>query len=92
MLPGITAGLVVHQVVLTGRERADACSSQAPAREPIQMPTIYSEDLTSDLSVYDLPLDADVDFDNVEYAHAMRRIGIVEGELGTPVSAFNSSI
>lgn len=56
------------------------------------MPTIYSEDLTSDLSVYDLPLDADVDFDNVEYAHAMRRIGIVEGELGTPVSAFNSSI
>lgn len=56
------------------------------------MPTIYTEDLTSDLSVFDLPLDAEAGFDNVEYAHTMRRIGIVEGELGTPVSAFNSSI
>ena len=56
------------------------------------MPTIYAEELTSDLSVFDLPLDAEVEFDNVEYAHTMRRIGIIDGELGTPVSAFNSSI
>jgi hypothetical protein len=61
-------------------------------REPIHMPTIYAGDLTSDLSVYDLPLDAPDSFDDVEYAHIMRRIGIAEGEPGTSVSAFNSSI
>jgi hypothetical protein len=51
------------------------------------MPTI-----TSELSVDDLPLGGEVGFDNAEYAHIMRRIGVEEGELGTPVSAFNSSI
>ena len=56
------------------------------------MPTIYTDDIASDLSVYDLPLDAEVGFDNAEYAHTMRRIGVAEDELGTPVSAFNSSI
>jgi len=44
----------------------------------------------SDLS--DLPLDAEVNLDDAEYAHIMRRIGITEGEPGTTVSAFNSSI
>jgi len=47
----------------------------------------------SDMSdIHDLPLDAEVNFDEVEYAHIMRRIGIAEGEQGTTVSAFNSSI
>lgn len=55
------------------------------------MPTNYAGDLTSDLSVYDLPLDAE-DIDDVEFAHIMRRIGIAAGEPGTSVSAFNSSI
>jgi hypothetical protein len=40
----------------------------------------------------DLPLDADVTIDDAEYAHIMRRTGIAEGEPGTSVSAFNSSI
>jgi hypothetical protein len=58
------------------------------------MPTSYADDVfTSDMSdIRDLPLDAEVSFDEVEYGHIMRRIGIVEGEQGTPVSAFNSSI
>jgi hypothetical protein len=42
--------------------------------------------------IRDLPLDAGVNFDEVEYVHIMRRIGIVEDEPGTSVSAFNSSI
>jgi hypothetical protein len=58
------------------------------------MPTSYADDVfTSDMSdIRDLPLDAEASFDEVEYGHIMRRIGIVEGEQGTPVSAFNSSI
>jgi hypothetical protein len=58
------------------------------------MPTSYADDVfTSDVSdIHDLPLDAEVGFDEVEYAHIMRRIGIAEGEPGTSVSAFNSSI
>lgn len=58
------------------------------------MATSYADDVfTSDMSdIHDLPLDAEVSCDEVEYAHIMRRIGIVEGEPGTPVSAFNSSI
>jgi hypothetical protein len=58
------------------------------------MPTSYAGDVfTSDVSdIHDLPLDAEVSFDEVEYAHLMRRIGVVEGEPGTSVSAFNSSI
>jgi hypothetical protein len=52
-----------------------------------------AEFLTSDLTdIHDLPLDADVNLDNIEYSHIMRRIGLAEGEPGTPVSAFNSSI
>jgi hypothetical protein len=48
---------------------------------------------TSDMSdIHDLPLDAEVSIDDIEYAHIMRRIGIADGEPGTPVSAFNSSI
>jgi hypothetical protein len=48
---------------------------------------------TSDMSdIHDLPLDAEAGFDEVEYTHIMRRIGIAEGEQGTTVSAFNSSI
>lgn len=38
------------------------------------------------------PLDAEVDIDDYEYARIMRRIGVTEGEPGTPVSCFNSSI
>lgn len=58
------------------------------------MPTSYADDVfTSDMSdIRDLPLDAGVNFDEVEYGHIMRRIGIAEGERGTSVSAFNSSI
>jgi hypothetical protein len=58
------------------------------------MPTSYAGDVfTSDVSdIHDLPLDAEVSFDEVEYEHIMRRIGVVQGEPGTSVSAFNSSI
>ena len=58
------------------------------------MPTTYADAVfTSDMSdIHDLPLDAEVSIDDVEYAHIMRRIGIAEGEAGTTVSAFNSSI
>ena len=58
------------------------------------MPTTYADDVfTSDMSdIRDLPLDAEISFDKVEYGHIMRRIGIAEGEQGTSVSAFNSSI
>jgi hypothetical protein len=58
------------------------------------MPTSYADDVfTSDMSdIHDLPLGTEVSFDEVEYARIMRRIGVAEGELGTPVSAFNSSI
>lgn len=44
----------------------------------------------SDLSDgQDLPLDL---VDGAKYPGLMRRIGLSEGEAGTPVSAFNSSI
>ncbi|MGH3212887.1 MAG: hypothetical protein ACRDNO_34515 [Trebonia sp.] len=58
------------------------------------MATSYADHVfTSDMSdIHDLPLDAEVSFDEVEYAHIMRRIGIADGEPGTSVSAFNSSI
>ena len=39
---------------------------------------------------YDLPLDSKVGSDDI--GDLMRRIGLVGGEAGTPVSAFNSSI
>jgi FXSXX-COOH protein len=48
--------------------------------------------LISDMSdIHDLPLDAQLNIDDAEYAHIVRRIGI-DGEPGTSVSAFNSSI
>jgi hypothetical protein len=58
------------------------------------MSITYADDVfTSDMSdINDLPLDAEVGLGDVEYAHIMRRIGIAEGEQGTSVSAFNSSI
>jgi hypothetical protein len=58
------------------------------------MSTIYAGDVfTSDMSdIRDLPLDAEVSIDDIEYDNVMRRIGIAEGEQGTSVSAFNSSI
>jgi hypothetical protein len=58
------------------------------------MSTTYADAvLTSDMSdIHDLPFDTEVSIDGVEYAHIMRRIGIAEGEPGTSVSAFNSSI
>jgi hypothetical protein len=58
------------------------------------MPTSYADDVfTSDMSdIHDVPLGTEFSFDELEYAHIMRRIGITEDEPGTPVSAFNSSI
>jgi hypothetical protein len=58
------------------------------------MPTIYADEvIVSDVSDNrDLPLDTEDNIDDVEYAHIMRRIGLAEGEPGTSVSAFNSSI
>jgi hypothetical protein len=48
--------------------------------------------LTSDMTdIHDLPLDAELNFDEAEYAQIMRRAGI-GGEPGASVSAFNSSI
>lgn len=40
----------------------------------------------------ELPLDAEVNVDDAEYARIMRRLIIVDGEPRNPVSAFNSSI
>ena len=58
------------------------------------MPTTYADEvIVSDVSDNrDLPLDTQDKIDDVEYTHIMRRIGIAEGEPGTSVSAFNSSI
>jgi hypothetical protein len=56
------------------------------------MPVIAADDhFVSDLFVSDQPIDAE-GIDNVEIARTMRRIGLAEGEAGTLVSAFNSSI
>jgi hypothetical protein len=47
----------------------------------------------SDLAeIDDLPLDAEVNLDDIEYARIMRRIDSGDGEPGATVSAFNSSI
>jgi hypothetical protein len=40
----------------------------------------------------DIPLDTPVQVTGDDYARVMRRIGLAEGEPGTSVSAFNSSI
>jgi hypothetical protein len=47
---------------------------------------------SSVVDISDVPLDADVNIDGLEYMRIMRRIGISDGESVTPVSAFNSSI
>jgi hypothetical protein len=59
-----------------------------------QVSTVYADQvIESDLpDLLDLPLDAEVNVEDVEYAAIMRRIGISDGEPGTKVSAFNSSI
>jgi hypothetical protein len=57
------------------------------------MSIIYAENVTFPSEIadtQDLPLDESID--ETQYAHLMRRIGLVESEPGTPVSAFNSSI
>jgi hypothetical protein len=58
------------------------------------MPTISPDtDIASGVSdIRDLLLDTEDNIDDVEYLHIMQRIGIAEGEPGTSVSAFNSSI
>jgi hypothetical protein len=58
------------------------------------MITVYADAaVVSDVSdICDLPLDAEVTIDDVQYAQIMHRIGIAEGEPATSVSAFNSSI
>jgi hypothetical protein len=49
--------------------------------------------ITSDVpDIQDQPLYGEACVDDGEYAQLMRRIGIIEGEPGTTVSAFNSSI
>jgi len=49
--------------------------------------------VTSDMSdIHDLPFDFDVNIDAVEFSRIMRRISVQDGDAGTPVSAFNSSI
>jgi hypothetical protein len=56
------------------------------------MPAYPAAVLVSDVSdIHDLSLDAEL-IEDAEYPHIMRRIGIVEGEPGSSVSAFNSSI
>ena len=40
----------------------------------------------------DLPLDAEINIDALEYERIMRRIGITDDEPDIEVSAFNSSI
>jgi FXSXX-COOH protein len=58
------------------------------------MPTIYADEvIVSEVSdIRDLPLDTEDAIDDAEYAHIMRRSGVAEGDPGTSVSAFNSSI
>jgi hypothetical protein len=42
--------------------------------------------------IHDVPFDFDVDIDAVVYSRITRRVHVEDGESGTPVSAFNSSI
>ena len=57
------------------------------------MSTLQLEGVTSVTSnMGDLPLDVDVNIDDIEYARIMRRITIGDGGTDTEVSAFNSSI
>jgi FXSXX-COOH protein len=55
----------------------------------LQVDPVITSDLTD---LHDLSLDVEVNLDDGEYARIMRRIGLGDGEPGTTVSAFNSSI
>jgi hypothetical protein len=48
--------------------------------------------LSNVFDVSDVPFNADVNIDGLEYMRIMRRIGIQDSESVTPVAAFNSSI
>jgi hypothetical protein len=52
--------------------------------------TIVDSIISDVLDNHELPLEVTVD--ETEYARLLRRIGLVEGDSGTSVSAFNSSI
>jgi hypothetical protein len=57
------------------------------------MATLQMEGVRSGTSdMHDLPLDVEVNIDDIEYARIMRRITIADGGSDTDVSAFNSSI
>lgn len=57
------------------------------------MSTLQLEDVKSGTSdMVGLPLDVEVNIDDIEYARIMRRITIADGGTDTDVSAFNSSI
>jgi hypothetical protein len=57
------------------------------------MSTLQLEGVKSGTSdMLDLPLDVEVNIDDIEYARIMRRITIADGGTDTDVSAFNSSI
>jgi hypothetical protein len=57
------------------------------------MATVWMEDEASGVSdVRDLPLDVEVNIDDIEYARIMRRITLNDGGADTVISAFNSSI
>jgi hypothetical protein len=56
-------------------------------------PAYKDQVIVSDLpDIGELPLDAEVNVDDVEYARIMRRLITLDGELHDQVSAFNSSI
>jgi hypothetical protein len=57
------------------------------------MATLRMEGVPSGASdMGDLPLDVEVNIDDIEYARIMRRITVRDGGSDTVVSAFNSSI
>jgi len=55
------------------------------------MPTVNEVYVSHVSDIGDLPLDVEVNADDVEYG-IVRRISVTDGELATRVSAFNSSI
>lgn len=57
----------------------------------LPMPTVNEVYVSHVSDIGDLPLDVEVNADDVEYG-IVRRISVTDGELATRVSAFNSSI
>jgi FXSXX-COOH protein len=56
-------------------------------------PAYTDQVIVSDLpDIGELPLDAEVNVDDAEYARIIRRLITLDGEPHSPVSAFNSSI